>query len=95
MTSSNCEEMVGFIKYLLKTVLGHGRKNYKPCYGLSELTVVPVCAKSLHSYLTLQPDGQAARQAPLSVDSPGENSGVGCHAPLQGTFPSQGSNPRL
>ena len=26
-------------------------------------------------------------------DSPGKNSGVGCHALLQGIFPTQGSNP--
>ena len=28
-------------------------------------------------------------------DSPGKNTGVGSHALLQGTFPSQGSNPHL
>ena len=28
-------------------------------------------------------------------DSPGKNAGVGCHAPLQGIFPTQGSNPSL
>ena len=28
-------------------------------------------------------------------DSPGKNNGVGCHAPLQGIFPTQGSNPGL
>ena len=27
--------------------------------------------------------------------SPGKNSGVGCHALLQGIFPTQGSNPGL
>ena len=27
--------------------------------------------------------------------SPGKNTGVGCHALLQGIFPTQGSNPRL
>ena len=26
-------------------------------------------------------------------DSPGQNTGVGCHALLQGIFPTQGSNP--
>ena len=35
----------------------------------------------------------AARQAPLSVDSPGKNTGVGCHFLLQGIFPTQESNP--
>ena len=28
-------------------------------------------------------------------DSPGKNTGVGCHFPLQGIFPTQGSNPGL
>ena len=28
-------------------------------------------------------------------DSPGKNTGVGCHAPLQGVFPTQGSNSGL
>ena len=28
-------------------------------------------------------------------DSPGKNTGVGCHALLHGTFPTQGSNPGL
>ena len=34
----------------------------------------------------------AAHQAPLSMDSPGKNTGVGCHALLQGIFLTQGSN---
>ena len=37
----------------------------------------------------------AARQAPLSVDSPGKSTGVGCHFLLQRIFPTQGSNPCL
>ena len=28
-------------------------------------------------------------------DSPGKNTGVGCHFLLQGTFPAQGSDPHL
>ena len=28
-----------------------------------------------------------ARQAPLSMDSPGKNTGVGCHFLFQGIFP--------
>ena len=35
-----------------------------------------------------------ARQAPVCGDSPGKNTGVGCHA-LQGIFPTQGLNPGL
>ena len=29
------------------------------------------------------------------MDSPGKNTGVGCHSLLQGIFPTQGSNPDL
>ena len=36
-----------------------------------------------------------AHQAPLSMDFPGKNTGVGCHFLLQGIFPTQGSNLRL
>ena len=36
-----------------------------------------------------------ACQVPLSMDSPGHNTGVGCHFLLQGIFPTQGSNPGL
>ena len=31
----------------------------------------------------------------VNGDSPGKNTGVGCHALLQGIFPTQGSNPGL
>ena len=36
-----------------------------------------------------------AHQAPLSLDSPGKNTGMGCHALLQGIFPTLGSNSSL
>ena len=36
-----------------------------------------------------------AHQAPLSTEFSGKNTGVGCHALLQGIFPTQGSNPGL
>ena len=32
-------------------------------------------------------------QAPLSIEFPSKNTGVGCHFLLQGIFPTQGSNP--
>ena len=34
----------------------------------------------------------AAHQAPRPWDSPGKNTGAGCHSLLQGIFPIQGSN---
>ena len=38
---------------------------------------------------------RAPCQAPVSMDFPGKNIGVGCHSLLQGIFPTQGSNPGL
>ena len=36
-----------------------------------------------------------ACQAPLSMDSPGKNAGLDCHALLQGIFLIEGLNPHL
>ena len=36
-----------------------------------------------------------AHQAPLSIDSLGKNTGVGCHLFLQGIIPTQRSKPGL
>ena len=36
-----------------------------------------------------------AHQAPLSMESPGKDTGVGCHFLLEGIFLTQGSNPGL
>ena len=44
--------------------------------------------------VSLWPHG-LAHQAPLHGDSPGKSSRVGCHALLQGIFPTQGLNPGL
>ena len=52
-----------------------------------------VCAKSLQSCcLTLQPRGLQPTRRLCPWDSPGKNTGVGCHALLQGIFSTQGSN---
>ena len=40
----------------------------------------------------VQSSGLTAHQAPLSMDPPGQNTGVGSHSLLQGIFPTQGSN---
>ena len=39
------------------------------------------------------PPWTVARQAPLSMGSPGKSTGVGCHALLQGTLLTQGPKP--
>ena len=51
-----------------------------------------VRAKSLQSCPTLCNPVYIVCQAPLSMDSPGKNTGVGCHAFLQGIFLTQGLN---
>ena len=47
------------------------------------------------SCLTLVTPWTVACQVPLPLDSPGKNTGVGCHFLLQGIFPTQESNPGL
>ena len=42
-----------------------------------------------------QPCGLQPARLLCPWDSPGKNTGGGCHALLQGTFPSQGLNPHL
>ena len=42
---------------------------------------------------SLQPNGLQLTMLLCSRDSPGKNTGVGCHFLLQGIFPTQGSNP--
>ena len=50
-------------------------------------------AKSLQSYLTLcDPMDCSLPGSSVHGDSPGKNTGVGCHALLQGIFPTQGLN---
>ena len=44
---------------------------------------------------SLQPYGPKPARLLCPWDSPGKNTGVGCHALLQGIFPTQGWNPGL
>ena len=48
-----------------------------------------------HSIMShsLRPHGLSPTRLLCPWDSPGKNTGVGCHALLQGIFPTQGSNP--
>ena len=53
-------------------------------------------ANSLQSCLTLcNPLDCSPPGSSVHVNSPGRNTGVGCHALLQGVFPTEGSNPLL
>ena len=44
---------------------------------------------------SLRPGGLQPARLLYPWDSPGKNTGVGCHALLQGISPTQGSNPGL
>ena len=54
-----------------------------------------LCAQSLSHVRFFAIPWTVAHQAPLYMEFPGKNTGVGCHFLLQGIFPTQGSNPRL
>ena len=54
-----------------------------------------VGAQSLQSCLTLWPYRLQPTRFLCPWDSPGKNTGVGCHALLQGIFLNRGLNPRL
>ena len=44
---------------------------------------------------SVRPHRRQPPRLPRPWDSPGKNTGVGCHFLLQGVFPTQGSNPGL
>ena len=52
-----------------------------------------MCANWLQSYPIFATPWTVARQAPLSMNSPGKNTGVICHALLQGIFLNLGVEP--
>ena len=52
-------------------------------------------ARSLQLCPTLCDHMDCGPAGSLIWDSPGKNTGVGCHVLLQGIFPTQGSNPHL
>ena len=53
-------------------------------YSISNVCLVAQLCPTLFDPMDCSP--------PLFIDSPGKNTGVGCHALLQGIFPTQGSN---
>ena len=57
--------------------------------GYAVCLVVQSCP-TLCDCMDYSPPGSSVHR-----DSPGKNTGVGCHALLQGIFPTQGSNPGL
>ena len=63
-------------------------------WGLAELWACP-CARMLSHWVlsdTLWPNGLYPARLLRPQDSPGKNTGAGCHFLLQGILPTQGSN---
>ena len=59
----------------------------------NQVSYVSMHAKLLQSCPTLcNPMDCSLPGSPVHGNSPGKNTGVGCHAFLQGMFPTQGSN---
>ena len=56
---------------------------------------VCVCSGAQSCPTLLQPQGLQPAMLLWPWDSPGQNTGVGCHVLFQGIFLTQGSNPRL
>ena len=68
-----------------------------PPPSLSLLSQLPECMSVSCSVLfdSLRPHRLQPARLLCPWDSPGKNTGMGCHALLQGIFPTQGSNPGL
>ena len=64
-------------------------------FGVWGCTPVLCCAESLSGVQLFATPWTSPPGSSVHGDSPGKNSGVGCHALLQGIFPTQGSNPGL
>ena len=64
--------------------------------NLEEIMLSEICVLS-HSAVSnsLWPQDCSLPGSSVHGNSPGKNTGVGCHALLQGIFPTQGSNPGL
>ena len=70
-----------------------GRSLQVLCVRVCVCVCVCVCARSVMSSFAIL--WIVACRAPLSMEFPGKNSGVGCHFLLQGIFLTQGLNPHL
>ena len=70
-------------------------KQHYDSFGGTAKEFSHVCAQSLQSCLTLRPHGLQPARLLCPWDSPSKNTGVCCHALLQGFFPTWGSNLHL
>ena len=83
--------------YLYLHVGREGKKNLAPSdFSLNCLQNKCTCFLSLSVMSDfLQPHGLQPTRLLCPWNSPGQNTGVGCHSLLHGIFPTQGSNPGL
>ena len=68
---------------------------YNIMAGILTLMCMHACSVALVVFHSLRPYGFYPVRLLCPWNSPDKNTGVGCHALLQGIFPTQGSNPRL
>ena len=68
-------------------------KDNFPSFPVAAIT--RACSVALAVSDSLRPHGLQPARPLCPWDSPGKNTAVGCHACLQGTFQTQGSNPGL
>ena len=62
---------------------------------ISDMLISVLCLVALLCPIHGNPMDCSSPGSSVHGDSPGKNTGVGCHALLQGIFPTQGSNPGL
>ena len=76
--------------------LGFAHISLSDVAGTESRFLMAVCVLSRFSHVPLSATPwTVAHQLLCPWDSPGKNTGVGCHALLQRIFPTQGSKPHL
>ena len=94
--------IVGIVLNILLTSVNQSCNTYKMATSYSQINhgvpqnmwklwKVWKCSSLSRVWLSETP-WIVAHQASLSMEFSGRNTGVGCHSPLQGIFPTQGSN---
>ena len=64
-------------------------------HGLLQARILVLCLVAWLCLTLYDPMDYSQPDSSVLGDSPGKNAGVGCHALLQGIFPTQGLNQRL
>ena len=83
------------------TEITNGKPKHKLClsvqlhYVYSHIHLMCACSSHFSHVRLFVTPWTTVYQAPLSMNSPGKNTGVHCHSLLQGIFLTQGSNPCL